>query len=225
MSNVKRSIVSILIMVSISLLMIFYSQFSTLTGIMKILIYELSIFALAILCIIVVKKIKGGLNTTLLGNIGAKSSKITFLLIKEGSSWVANGLSLLIFISAGLLYFMITGMNQLELAFIPSLLINNIHWIVLFAFCNAVAEEVFYRFLPAEIIGLNTSYIFISAVVFGIAHILGNPGGIVGVLMSTLLGFVLAVSVKDSKGYFWALLIHFVQDIIIFSLLFSYGQI
>jgi hypothetical protein len=57
----------------------------------------------------------------------------------------------------------------------------------------------------------------ISALIFGIVHYWGNPGGIAGVIVAGFLGWFLAKSILETKGIFWAWLIHFVQDVIIFS--------
>ena len=41
--------------------------------------------------------------------------------------------------------------------------------------------------------------------------------GIVGALMAGLLGWLLAKSVLETSGIFWAWLIHFLQDVVIYS--------
>ena len=61
----------------------------------------------------------------------------------------------------------------------------------------------------------------ISALLFGGVHYFGNPGGIPGVLAAGFLGWFLAKSILETKGIFWAWLIHFVQDVIIFSVLLT----
>ena len=49
------------------------------------------------------------------------------------------------------------------------------------------------------------------------AHYFGTPSGIFGVVMSGLMGWLLAKSVIETRGLAWALLIHFLQDVVIFG--------
>jgi hypothetical protein len=57
----------------------------------------------------------------------------------------------------------------------------------------------------------------LSALIFGIGHYFGSPGGIPGVLMAGYLGWFASKSIHETKGFFWAWMIHFVQDIIIMT--------
>jgi membrane protease YdiL (CAAX protease family) len=61
----------------------------------------------------------------------------------------------------------------------------------------------------------------ISAGIFGVAHYWGNPGGLLGILAAVFLGWVLSKSILETKGIFWAWLIHFQQDVIIFSVILT----
>lgn len=65
---------------------------------------------------------------------------------------------------------------------------------------------------------VETMYILlISAATFGAPHLRGMPNGLVGALMAGLLGWLLAKSVVETNGIFWAWCIHFLQDMVIFS--------
>jgi hypothetical protein len=55
------------------------------------------------------------------------------------------------------------------------------------------------------------------AAYFGIAHFYGVPYGVVGVLLAGFLGWILAKSMQETRGLFWAWFIHFWQDVWIFS--------
>jgi len=57
----------------------------------------------------------------------------------------------------------------------------------------------------------------VSAVIFGLAHYGGMPHGMVGMSMAGVLGWLLMKSVLETHGIFWAWLIHFLQDVVIFS--------
>lgn len=92
--------------------------------------------------------------------------------------------------------------------------------VILFSATNAWSEEIFSRFVIVA--GLNGKLkpeviCWISAIIFGLPHFFGTPSGIPGVIMSGLLGWLLARSVIETKGIGWALLIHFLQDLIIFG--------
>ncbi|AHF00172.1 hypothetical protein THITH_11215 [Thioalkalivibrio paradoxus ARh 1] len=57
----------------------------------------------------------------------------------------------------------------------------------------------------------------ISAIAFGAPHLRGMPNGLIGAIMAGFLGWLLAKSVIETHGIFWAWFIHFVQDVVIFS--------
>ncbi|GAA3017731.1 CPBP family intramembrane glutamic endopeptidase [Microbacterium aurantiacum] len=97
------------------------------------------------------------------------------------------------------------------------------HWaaIVLavpLAAMNAFTEESVFR-LPFVTMGDNdtgsrTYGLVMSAIVFGGFHYWGvAPNGILGVVMSTFLGFILAKSMQETRGFFWAFMIHFALDV------------
>jgi hypothetical protein len=88
---------------------------------------------------------------------------------------------------------------------------------------NAFTEEAITRLSVVTAFDgiLQRQKIYIlSAVIFGIPHFFGVPGGIFGSLMAGFLGWLLAKSIAETEGVFWAWFIHFLQDVIIFSGLF-----
>ncbi len=92
--------------------------------------------------------------------------------------------------------------------------------VLLFSATNAWSEEIFSRFVIVS--GLSgklqpATICLISAVIFGAGHIFGTPSGLFGMIASGTLGWVLAKSVVDTKGMTWALIIHFLQDVMIFG--------
>jgi hypothetical protein len=46
------------------------------------------------------------------------------------------------------------------------------------------------------------------------------PSGVIGVIMAGILGYVLAKSMYETNGFFWAWLIHFIQDILIIGTMY-----
>ena len=57
----------------------------------------------------------------------------------------------------------------------------------------------------------------ITTVFFGLGHFYGVPNGVPGVLLSSFLGWFLGKSLLETKGFFWAWLLHFLPDVIIFT--------
>jgi membrane protease YdiL (CAAX protease family) len=105
---------------------------------------------------------------------------------------------------------------------------ENFQWgfmplVLLLSFSNSLAEELIFRF--GVVGGLFNHYpkltiLIISAILFGLPHYFGWPRGIIGVIMSGLLGYILCKATIETKGFSVAWTIHFVQDLIIFTALF-----
>jgi hypothetical protein len=96
-------------------------------------------------------------------------------------------------------------------------------WVVVLALMNAFTEEMITRFSVVALLDnlIPLPYVYLtSALIFGSVHYFGMPGKIPGVLMAGFLGWLLAKSIGETQGFFWALLIHFLQDVIIFTGLF-----
>jgi membrane protease YdiL (CAAX protease family) len=94
--------------------------------------------------------------------------------------------------------------------------------ILVLAAMNAFGEEAMYRggLLAPLIPAVGTRHaILLTAAFFGIGHYYGVPNGIVGVAMSTLLGWFLGKCMVETKGFFWPWFIHFLQDVMIFYFL------
>ena len=89
-----------------------------------------------------------------------------------------------------------------------------------FAVVNSFTEEVIYRFAVTGVFLQNslpaTSAAIASGVLFGGVHYFGTPGGVPGILLAGFLGWLLSKSIAETRGFGWAWLIHFVQDVVIF---------
>lgn len=155
-----------------------------------------------------------------IGDLKTLALKEKWLGVSGTSSWMSNGLQLLFFISLATGIFMFLGLQQTNALhnfrawFIP--------FILLFSLSNSLTEELIFRF--AVMGGLGTAYskltiLLVSAILFGLPHYFGNPSGVIGVLMAGLLGYILCKASLETKGLAIAWLIHFVQDLIIFTAL------
>jgi hypothetical protein len=154
------------------------------------------------------------------GDIAAPVGPIRWLGVKPGERWNKFGGWLTFFISLGTLAFLIiAGRPSLDiviraLPFLPAVLLA--------AALNAFNEEVTYK---ASFLSVLESPVgprqalYMVAAYFGIGHYYGVPYGIVGVLLATFLGWILAKSMQETRGLFWAWFIHFWQDVWIFSFL------
>lgn len=93
-------------------------------------------------------------------------------------------------------------------------------FILIFSLINSFVEEMITRL--GVVVSLKNSISdniipFFSAGLFGTVHFWGTPGGIFGILFAGFLGWFLAKSIIETKGIYWAWLIHFLQDVVIFS--------
>ena len=137
---------------------------------------------------------------------------------KEGEGWGQVGTSFLFVITlvtavavyvpvvrGGAFTFSVTGV------LLPALV---------FGLTNSLVEEGIFRFAVTSVFLENgfsaTSAALTSAVLFGGVHYFGTPGGITGVLLAGFLGWFLSKSIAETRGFGWAWLIHFVQDVVIF---------
>lgn len=191
---------------------------SFINGLAKYQIYALVVGVLTMLVFLLINpESKQLLN---IGNLSAIADKEKWLGVNGKTTWLSNGLELFLFISTATGIFMFLGVKQSES-------LSNFQWwfipfVLLFSLTNSFAEELIYRF--GIIAGLNEHYtkmtiLLVSAILFGLPHFSGNPGGITGVIMSGLLGYILCKASLETKGLGIAWAIHFFQDIIIFTAL------
>lgn len=94
--------------------------------------------------------------------------------------------------------------------------------IVVLAAVNSFTEEMTYR-APLlatlePVIGSGRA-VWLAAVYFGFAHYFGVPGGLVGAVGTVFLGWLLGKAMVETRGLFWAWLIHFLSDIVIVAFL------
>jgi len=92
--------------------------------------------------------------------------------------------------------------------------------VLLFAAMNAFSEEMTYR--ASLLAGLEhvigpQQALWLTAVFFGLGHYFGVPYGVIGVVMATFLGWMMGKAMLETRGFFWAWFIHFLQDVLIFT--------
>lgn len=155
------------------------------------------------------------------GDLSVKASRIAWLGIEEGKiNWGRLSVISALLIAAGTLLLTlltVTGFSKpASLGRLPPLL----PVIVLLALVNSLSEGVIYR---SSVLGtleeaIPKDYlVMVAAAFFGVAHYYGAPGSIPGVLMSGVLGWYMCRSMYETQGFVAAWIIHFFQDIVIFS--------
>lgn len=155
------------------------------------------------------------------GQIAAPAQELNLFRIRQGDRWLETGLSLCVVISLTTGVFMYVQLKGTRNDW--ATVRNGIGWVLVFSLTNSFAEEMIFRIgliAPlAKIVSPDTLF-FVSALIFGLAHFWGMPNGIIGVLLAGVLGYVLAKSVYETNGFFWAWTIHFLQDILIIGSLY-----
>jgi uncharacterized protein len=153
------------------------------------------------------------------GQPDVMAAPIPWLMTKP-TSWKKLGGILCLCISGGtLLFLLLAGRPDQDtlLRAVPLL-----PFVLLFALMNSFSEELDYRAsLLSTLEGAVTKdqALVLSAAYFGILHFYGVPYGILGVIMAGALGWFLGKSMLETRGFFWAWMIHFLQDVLIFSFL------
>lgn len=161
------------------------------------------------------------------GDLRVKASRIGWLGIPGDTiSW--GRLAVLAGLAIALGTLLLTLLTVTGFALPPGLdrLWPLLPLIVVLAAANAFAEGVAYRnavlgplapALPKGAVAL------VSAGFFGMAHFYGAPSGVIGVVMSGVLGWFLARSMLETRGFVAPWFIHFLQDVVIFSTILLLG--
>lgn len=142
---------------------------------------------------------------------------------KEGEGWKTIGLTIgtIITVVTGIIvYFQTVSENGLSIRLFP-----EIPLILILALMNSFSEEVIFRLSYTTIVaneGMSPRISeILSALAFGAVHFFGiAPSGIAGAVMAAFIGWFLAKSINETKGFFWAWAIHFAQDVVIMFFLF-----
>lgn len=179
----------------------------------NLLNYQLSALPVAGLALLLTFAFAGRVR---LGYLNLKRAGILrpYFAQPNGGRWESDGWYL------GLIMVVIVGIVTF-FQFLPggfALYWVHVVLVVPFAAMNAFTEEVIFR-LPYVTMGNNDTNsrmygLVMGSAVFGVLHFWGGaPNGLLGALMSAFLGFFLAKSIQETKGFFWAFTIHFMLDL------------
>jgi hypothetical protein len=152
------------------------------------------------------------------GQLDAPITPVRWLGFPKPDPWTSFGGQFSVYIALGLLVFLILGGRPSWSSFVQAA--PMLPAILLLAAMNAFNEEMTYR---ASLIAVlepaigSQQALWNTALFFGLGHYFGVPYGVIGVAMSTFLGWMLGKAMIETRGFFWAWFIHFIQDVLIFS--------
>lgn len=155
------------------------------------------------------------------GDLSVKASRIAWLGLEEGKiSWGKLSIISALLIAAGTFLLTLLTVTGFSLPSTFGRLPSLLPLIVLLAFVNSFSEGVVYRnsvLGPLKETIPKNYLIMVAAAFFGAAHYYGAPGGILGVIMSGVLGWYMCRSMYETRGFLAAWIIHFLQDVVILS--------
>lgn len=139
-----------------------------------------------------------------MGDLNAKVKPVKWLAVQDNIYWKGLGSEFGIYLSIGILIYLLFANG------IPAIndlmqVVRYIPLIIIFAAINSVYEELVYR---ASLLSVLESVIgerhalSITTLYFGIGHFYGAPAGIIGIIMSSLLGYILGKSMIETRGVF-----------------------
>lgn len=184
-------------------------------------LYQLCALGIMLLTILAMRWLVGvPFRHLRLGNPAAPARANRIMMVKEGESWRKIGLTFCAITLAVLLGWLIgfawpegdIALRGWLLAFLIALPLSA---------SNALVEEIVTRWVLVE--GMEDAAQplapLVSALVFGGVHYFGVPGGWSGALLAGFLAWLLARSIQDTRGMFWAVIVHFCLDVAIFTTL------
>jgi len=154
------------------------------------------------------------------GNLAASAQPIPFLWPRKPLAWTLFGPALLVIFGFALPLFLYFTVRPDFTA--GARILHFAPWILAVAALNAANEEFQFRcVLLAQLrhVLAPSAAVFLTSVLFGLGHYYGQPSGPIGVVMAGIAGWIWARRMIETRGFAWAFLIHFVQDIVIFSFL------
>ncbi len=152
------------------------------------------------------------------GNLKAPIEPVRWLGFPKRDAWTRFGGQWGVYITLGTLVFLFLAGRPSLTAFMQAA--PMLPGVLLLAAMNAFGEEMTYRApLLATLEGTvgSRQALWIAALFFGIEHYYGVPYGVVGVLLASFLGMILSKAMVETRGFFWAWFIHFLQDVAIFA--------
>ncbi|MBU7014689.1 MAG: CPBP family intramembrane metalloprotease [Theionarchaea archaeon] len=152
------------------------------------------------------------------GTIDAPVEPSRLLGMKKPEPWTRTGSIFAVVFTVVTFMFLVLSTHPTADAFMNVLPLVPVA--VLIAAINAFNEEFTLRAAPLSVLVSTLGKqqaLLITTVYFGLGHFYGVPSGVLGVLLSGFLGWFLGKSLLETRGFFWAWVIHFLPDVIIFT--------
>lgn len=187
----------------------------------ELLNYQLSALLVAALAALVTFAFAG---RTLLGylNLGRSGAMATLTGRPGGGRWETDAwpIALLMVAVMGTAAFVQVRPGGFDFHWLYVLLVIPL------AASNALVEEVVFRLsyvsAGARLTRTRWYGLVMGSVVFGVVHYWGiAPNGLAGAVASAFLGYVLAKSIQETRGFFWAFTIHLLLDVAILLLVLN----
>jgi hypothetical protein len=173
------------------------------------------------LVLLAIKK-KPGSFYFAIGDINAKVKPVKWLGIKEETCWKKFGVEIGIYLTLGILGYFLFNTGVPHISNLISVL-KYLPVIFIFASINAFYEELVIRaslLSELEMVIGGKQALYLTSAYFGIGHFYGAPSGIIGVFLASFLGYILGKSMLETRGLFWAFLLHFIMDVCIYVFLY-----
>lgn len=152
------------------------------------------------------------------GNIRADVEPSRLLGMKKPEPWTRTGSIFAVVFTVVTFVFLLAVQGVPE--DLPVTFLSMLPIVLLVAVINAFNEEFTLRAAPLSVLwrGIGKQQaLLITTVYFGLGHFYGVPNGVLGVLLSAFLGWFLGKSLLETRGFFWAWLVHFLPDVVIFA--------
>jgi len=152
------------------------------------------------------------------GRLDAPAEPVRWLGMREPLSWTRFGTQSLVILAALFLVLSLLTNRPSTADLVRALPLLPVA--LLFAAMNSFNENFAYRasllsqLLPA--VGKQQG-LLLTVVLFALGHFYGMPPGVLGLLLFGLLGWLLAKSMLETKGFLWAWLIQFALDVLVFT--------
>jgi hypothetical protein len=154
------------------------------------------------------------------GDVSAMAEPSRLIGMKKPEPWTRVGSVFAVIFSTGTVAFVLLSSRPSIDVLIRVLPLIPVAIVI--AALNGFNEEFTLRAAPLSelvaVVGKNQA-LLMTTVFFGLGHFYGVPPNLIGVTLAGFLGWFLGKSILETRGFFWAWLIHFVQDIFVFTFL------
>jgi len=154
------------------------------------------------------------------GEVSAMAEPSRIIGMNKPEPWTRIGSVFAVIFSAGMVAFTLLSARPSVDVLIRVLPLLPIAAVI--AVMNGFNEEFTLRAAPlSELVTAvgKDQALLMTTVFFGLGHFYGVPPNLVGVALAGFLGWFLGKSILETRGFFWAWLIHFVQDVFVFTFL------